>query len=95
MIRTLTLAIVLALGASSASAAAVRCKDPVTHRFIKCAVVEKPAVVVEKPSGAVVVKPARTAVKPVARPMAGGPHCVKGKRCGNACISVKLICHKP
>lgn len=24
-----------------------------------------------------------------------GPHCVKGKRCGNACISVKDVCHKP
>ena len=25
---------------------------------------------------------------------AGGPHCTKGKRCGNACISVKDVCHK-
>ncbi|MFI5268977.1 MAG: hypothetical protein ACHQ7M_16500 [Chloroflexota bacterium] len=25
---------------------------------------------------------------------AGGPKCVKGKRCGNACISVKDVCHK-
>ena len=25
----------------------------------------------------------------------GGPHCTKGKRCGNACISVKDVCHKP
>ena len=24
----------------------------------------------------------------------GGPHCTKGKRCGNACISVKDVCHK-
>jgi len=26
---------------------------------------------------------------------AGGPKCVKGQRCGNACISVKDKCHKP
>ncbi len=25
---------------------------------------------------------------------AGGPHCTKGKRCGNTCISVKDVCHK-
>lgn len=25
---------------------------------------------------------------------AGGPNCKKGKRCGNACISVKDVCHK-
>ncbi|HEY8004266.1 MAG TPA: hypothetical protein VIE16_08560 [Phenylobacterium sp.] len=25
---------------------------------------------------------------------AGGPKCVKGKRCGNACISLKDVCHK-
>ena len=24
----------------------------------------------------------------------GGPNCTKGKRCGNACISVKEVCHK-
>jgi hypothetical protein len=26
--------------------------------------------------------------------MAGGPNCKKGKRCGNACISMKDVCHK-
>jgi hypothetical protein len=25
---------------------------------------------------------------------AGGPNCKKGKRCGNACISMKDVCHK-
>jgi hypothetical protein len=41
---------------------------------------------------------APTAATPMASaaPMAaaGGPNCKKGKRCGNACISVKDVCHK-
>jgi hypothetical protein len=71
MNRILTLAIILALGASGANAAA--CKDPKTGKFIKCPV---------------------AAAAPMAA-TAGGPKCVKGKRCGNACIAVTKICHKP
>ncbi len=37
---------------------------------------------------------ARVASSPMSTSLAGGPNCKKGKRCGNACISVKDVCHK-
>jgi hypothetical protein len=81
--RTFILASIAVLAIGSNAMAAV-CKDPVTHRFIKCAVVVAPApaaVVVKGPAPAVVI------VK--------GPHCVKGKACGNSCIAMDKVCHKP
>lgn len=40
--------------------------------------------------------PAKTSSRASAMPspVAGGPDCKKGKRCGNTCISVKDVCHK-
>lgn len=37
---------------------------------------------------------ATTTTTTTASSSTGGPHCTKGKRCGNACISVKDVCHK-
>lgn len=37
---------------------------------------------------------ASTTTKTTTTASSGGPNCTKGKRCGNACISVKDVCHK-
>ena len=80
MNRILTLAVILAMSASSLSAAA--CKDPKTGKFIKC-----------PPAAAAAAAPMASTAPMAAT--AGGPKCVKGKRCGNACIAISKICHKP
>jgi hypothetical protein len=45
-------------------------------------------------TAAAVPASAREAASPMSTLLAGGPNCKKGKRCGNACISVKDVCHK-
>jgi hypothetical protein len=37
---------------------------------------------------------ASTSTKTTTTASSDGPKCTKGKRCGNACISVKDVCHK-
>ncbi len=37
---------------------------------------------------------AASSKEPAAAASGAGPNCKKGKRCGNACISVKDVCHK-
>ncbi len=54
------------------------------------------------PASASAATPAAAAAAPAAATAKGsataasgaGPNCKKGKRCGNACISVKDVCHK-
>jgi hypothetical protein len=90
MNRLLTLAFVLALGAGSATGA-ITCRDPKTGQAIKCpagasssAVASKaPALRTKTPS---TPAPATTAKK---------PNCTKGVACGNSCIAVGKVCHKP
>jgi hypothetical protein len=77
--RTLILAVTMAFAFASMADASA-CKDPKTGKFMKC-----PA------PAAATAAPAATA--PAAK--AGGPHCVKGKACGNSCIAVSKVCHKP
>ncbi|MDQ2861078.1 MAG: hypothetical protein M3Y27_12485 [Acidobacteriota bacterium] len=79
MNRILTLAMILALGASAADAKA--CKDPATGKFMKC------------PAAA--TAPAATPTPAPMAAKAGAPHCVKGKACGNSCIAMSKVCHKP
>jgi hypothetical protein len=84
MNRIVALAIVLALGASTANAAA--CKDPKTGKFIKC------------PAAAAAAAATASAAKGTAAPAATAgkkPVCKKGVACGNSCIAVGKVCHKP
>jgi hypothetical protein len=76
----LTAALVLAFGSA---AIAAPCKDPKTGKLIKC----PPA------AAAPAATPAATAAPAPATGKA--PHCVKGKVCGNSCIAVSKVCHKP
>ena len=80
MKRILMIAVILAMGAGVADAKS--CKDPTTHKFIKCPTV---AAAPAAPSTMSSMKPSSTSK---------APHCVKGKACGNSCIAVKDICHK-
>jgi len=81
MRRTCTILIVAAFAASLAGAAdAAACRDA-KGKFIKCPPPAPAASTVGKPASAIAGA-------------SSGPVCKKGKRCGNACISVKDTCHK-
>ena len=79
--RTLILAATAAL-ALAGVASAKPCRDPATHRFVKC-----PVAVAATPAPAVVKAPVAVGVH--------HPDCVKGKLCGNSCIAKADVCHKP
>ncbi len=74
--RLFMAAIAAIVFSSAAEAAATKCHDPKTGKFIKC-----------PPPAAATVAPASS--------KAGPKHCVKGKACGNTCIKVSDVCHKP
>lgn len=79
MRRIAVIAAILSLTAGTAFAAS--CKDPTTHKFIKC----------PPPPPAASSAPASLG----APAMVGGhPQCKKGKVCGNSCIAVSKQCHK-
>lgn len=78
MRRMMFIAAILSMVATTTYAA--QCKDPTTHKFIKCPPAPPPAA-----SPASLAAPA----------MVGGhPQCKKGKVCGNSCIAVSKQCHK-
>ncbi|MGI8841406.1 MAG: hypothetical protein ACR2F8_11595 [Caulobacteraceae bacterium] len=99
--RTLILVAIAALAFGSA-ANAKPCKDA-TGKFIKCQAAAAPAATATPAKAA----PTKMAAKPApakapAAPMAGAsamaghhPDCKKGKACGNSCIAVSKVCHKP
>ena len=99
MKRALMLALILALSAGAAEAKS--CKDSKTGKSIKCppgaASVGIETHSLESGSGA--PHDAQTGLPSGKRQhspitVTKGPHCTKGKACGNACISVKDVCHK-
>ena len=79
-------ALAVALAIAGGADAAARCKDPKTGKFIKC-----------PPAAASTVTTTKTTTSAAAAgaPASHPPHCVKGKLCGNACIAVTKVCHKP
>ncbi len=84
MHRTFTLLTIAAFALSLAGGAdaASSCRDS-KGKFIKCPAASAPAA------------SATSAAKPAsATASSSGPNCKKGKRCGNACISVNDVCHK-
>ncbi len=85
MHRTCSIFVIVAFVASLAGAAdaAGGCRDA-KGKFVKC---PTPAAAAAKPASA-------TTGGSAAAPSTGGPNCKKGKRCGNACISVNDVCHK-
>ena len=107
MKTALSIAVILALGASPVLAKAVYCQDPTTHKRISCkaapakAAMAAPATKPAKTS-MFAKKPATTAMAaPVAKPTAmaasgltasGKPH--KGIKCGNSYIAANKVCHK-
>ena len=78
-IATAAIALSLAGGADAASS----CRDA-KGKFVKCPAPAAAASVAGKPASATAA----------AGTPATGPVCKKGKRCGNACISLKDTCHK-
>ena len=101
MRNTLILVAIAALAFTSI-ADAKSCKDPTTHKFVKCPAAA--AAAAAKPMTMPMVKgkgkdkDVTTASTPVATKTASGagkaPHCVKGKACGNSCIKMSDVCHK-
>lgn len=88
MHKSLILAAIAALAFTSI-AEAKACKDPATHKFIKCtAAAATPA----KPMPMVPAK--SMAMGPAKVETGGAPHCVKGKPCGHSCIAMDKVCHK-
>jgi hypothetical protein len=71
---------ILAMTAGVADAKVV-CKDPKTHKFIKC-----PAAAAAPMSSSSAAAPSSSASHP--------PHCTTGKVCGNSCIAKDKVCHK-
>ena len=84
MRRACSLFVIAAFAASLAGGAnaADKCRDA-SGKFTKC-----PA------AAASAAKPASATAGSASASAGGGPVCKKGKRCGNACISVKDTCHK-
>jgi|GEM_PF-1286232 len=70
-----------ALSLAASADAASQCRDA-KGKFVKC---PTPAAAAGKPAAATVGAAASSGA---------GPNCKKGKRCGNACISVNDVCHK-
>jgi hypothetical protein len=110
MFRTLTLVAVLGLALNVAGAAdAAACRDA-AGKFIKCATPAAASSYTLDAKGnchdakgkmakktlCAASAPANATASTAASAMASssGPNCKKGKRCGNACISVKDVCHK-
>ena len=103
MKTALSLAVLIALGASPVLAKATYCKDPTTHKHISCKVAATP-VPAAKPAkhSLFAKKPATDAMAaPAAKPTAmaasgltasGKPH--KGIKCGNSYIAANKVCHK-
>ena len=85
MHRACSIFVIVAFAASLATGAgaADKCRDA-KGKFVKC---PTPAAAAAKPASA-------TAGATTAASGGSGPVCKKGKRCGNACISVKDTCHK-
>jgi hypothetical protein len=81
MYRTVSLALVLALGISS-GALAKQCRDD-KGKFIKC-----------PPAAAAPAGPAPAAASAPMKSNAGAPVCKTGKPCGNSCIAKNKVCHK-
>jgi hypothetical protein len=79
MKRFLMLAALLTLAAGAADAK--NCKDPTTHKFIKC------------PAAASSSAPAMSSMA-AASSSKPPKHCVKGKLCGNTCIAMADKCTK-
>jgi hypothetical protein len=94
MHRTFTLLTIAAFALSLAGSAdaASSCRDS-KGKYVKC-----PAASASTAAPAKSASSATSAAKPAsATAMASsssGPNCKKGKRCGNACISVNDVCHK-
>jgi hypothetical protein len=71
------------------SADAASCRDA-KGKYVKC-----PAPAAAASSSGKSAAATTTSATPAATTSTGaGPNCKKGKRCGNACISVKDTCHK-
>lgn len=93
--RILILAAVAAFALGSAASAAP-CRDPTTHKFVKCpAAVTTPGVATAAPTPAMKPAPASHPVPPMAAMAGHHPECKKGKACGNSCIAMSKTCHKP
>jgi hypothetical protein len=84
-VRILILAATMAFAFAS-MADASSCKDPKTGKFIKC------------PAAAAAPAATASSAKSMATPSATAgkkPVCKKGVACGNSCIAVGKVCHKP
>jgi Amt family ammonium transporter len=96
VVATIALAICSAI---SGDAVAKACKDPATGKFIKCpAAAAAPAATAPAataPAASSAGAPAAASVKTPAAKPGGAMHCAKGKPCGNACIAMNKVCHKP
>jgi hypothetical protein len=89
MRRTLALFTTIALALSLAGAAdAGQCRDA-KGKYVKCPAAASDA---GKPAAASASSAGKSAS--AATSAGAGPNCKKGKRCGNACISVHDTCHK-
>ena len=93
--RVLILTAVAALAFGPAANAAP-CRDPTTHKFVKCPpTVTTPAVATARPTPAMKRAPASRPATPMAAMAGHHPNCKKGKACGNSCIAMSKVCHKP
>jgi hypothetical protein len=88
MKRFLMLAVVLAMVGGAADAKII-CKDPKTHKFMKCPPAAGPAA--PSMSSAPSKPAASSSMMSSSKPP---KHCVKGKACGNTCIAMADVCHK-
>jgi hypothetical protein len=85
MRRTLTFltTAMFALSLAASADAASSCRDAKGH-YTKCPAPAAAATTAAKPASATTGSMSS----------GSGPNCKKGKRCGNACISVNDVCHK-
>ena len=93
MKHVLALAAVLALSAGAAHAKS--CKDPTTHKFIKCSAATAPASMPTPSAPASTSAPMISKAPGQEAQTGGAPHCTKGKVCGHSCIAMTKGCHKP